>query len=61
MTEQYQVALLLHSLPMEYEQLRAAYMVKCMVQTSELHKALVMQEVHFVEQGGDRGSKTDSD
>ncbi len=60
--EQYQVALLLRSLPMEYEPLRAAYMAKGVVQMLELREALIMQEARFVEQGGgDRGSESDSE
>ncbi len=56
--EQYQVALLLQSLPTAYEPLRAAYMAKGAVQMSELHEALITQEARFVEQDG--GSEMDS-
>ncbi len=60
--EQYQVALLLRSLPMEYELLRAAYMAKGVVQMPELHEVLITQEAHFVEQGcGDCGSESDNE
>ncbi len=48
--ERYQVALLLCSLPLEYELLRAVYMPKGTVQMLELHEVLVTQEAHFMEQ-----------